>query len=297
MAEQHHGLAIRVGDRTIRLKWHRLRRSLADPLFSSPILRRGAELGASMELDFRIRRDHGFVALHDETLARETTGSGLVSLATADDLRHIRVLPGNHPPMLSEDIAEMLAGAHPQALLQLDMKDNLDAIGPRGIDHLRYHFADATASLIISARDLDLIVAVKKSLPDLRRGIDPTSPLLRILKDEGAAAAEAMLRQDILGPTEPDTIYLSWELLLAAADQGLDLIGVAHDLGRAVDAWTFNLADPQNGFDAAEAKDFSRLVSLQPDQITTDEPDATERAWTKLCGGAETQSKIGSGMT
>jgi glycerophosphoryl diester phosphodiesterase len=191
----------------------------------------------------------------------------------------------------------MLADAHPQALLQLDMKDGFEAIGPKGIDHLRHHFANATGALIISARDLDLIVAVRKSLPDLRRGIDPTGPLVRILRDQGAAAAEARLRHDILGPSEPDTVYLGWELVLAAAADGLDLIGIAHDLGRRVDAWTFNLADRANGFDAAEAANFSRLIALRPDQITTDEPGATERAWIKLCSDEDRQSKIGSRMT
>lgn len=279
------GLAIDIaigtaGHRT-RLKWHRLRRRLADPLFGRTVMADGFLLGASMELDLRVRADHGFAVLHDPVLEGETSGHGPVCESTADEIRATSMKSGGTPPILSEELAEMLPEAHPEALLQFDMKDRFEAIGARGIEHLRHHFAGAGRKIIVSARDLDLIVAVRKALPDLRRGIDPTDKLRTLLASDGPSVVERQLAADLKGKTEPDTVYLAWQLLLAADDQGLDLVALSRDLGVAVDAWTFTLKNPA-GFDTAEAKAFDALMRLKPDQITTDEAPATERAWRAL---------------
>ena len=282
MTSEFSGLAIIYEGHLIRLKWHRLRRSFKDPLFSAEVMAEGFRLGASTELDLRIRADDGFVVLHDAGLEGETDGRGLVREASAADIRRLRVKDGGHSPILSEDLANMLKTAHPEALLQFDMKDRLSAIGPRGMDHLARHFSEAGSSVIISAHDLDLIVAVRKRLPDLKRGIDPTDKLVDLYRHEGLKAVEADLRADLDGPTEPDTVYLAWQLVLKAAGDGLDLIGLCRDAGKLVDVWTYNLKDPEVGFGVDEARDFAALMALKPDQITTDEPVATERAWAKL---------------
>jgi len=86
--------------------------------------------------------------------------------------------------------------------------------------------------------------------------------------------------------TEPDTCYLAWELVLACHRRGLDLVALCHAHGVRVDAWTYNLADPAGGFTPAEWDQFRLLMSLQPDQITTDESRATEAAWLARTGGA-----------
>jgi glycerophosphoryl diester phosphodiesterase len=279
MADQFQGLGINHDGHATRLKWHRLRRSFADPLFAGAVMAEGFRLGASMELDLRVRGDHGFVVLHDEALEGETTGAGLVREASSYDIRQVTIRDGGHAPILSEDLAGMIETAHPDALLQFDMKDTLEAIGERGLAHLKDHFAGAGRSIIVSGADLDLVLAVKTELPGVYRGIDPTDKLVDICRDQGLAAAEDDLRADILGAIEPDTVYLAWELILEAARGGLDLIGLVHDLGRNVDAWTFNLKTPATGFSEAEATNFSALMALKPDQITTDEAPATERAW------------------
>lgn len=282
MASEFSGLGIAHQGRFTRLKWHRLRRSFKDPLFSAGVMEEGFRLGASTELDLRVRADGGFVVLHDEELEGETTGHGLIREALPETIRGLTLLEGGHPPILSEDLATMLQTAHPDALLQFDMKDGLEAIGPRGMDHLADHFAGSSSSIIVSGADLDLIVAVKRRLPGVKRGIDPTGKLMDIYRNHGLNAVETDLRADIAGPTEPDTIYLAWPLVLQAARDGLDLVGLCHDAGRLVDAWTFNLKTPDAGFDEAEARSFSALMALKPDQITTDEPVATERAWAAI---------------
>ncbi|MEN3147972.1 glycerophosphodiester phosphodiesterase family protein [Neorhizobium sp. IRAMC:178] len=284
MASIFSGLGIAHQGRFTRLKWHRLRRSLKDPLFSAGVMAEGFRLGASTELDLRVRADGGFVVLHDEELEGETTGHGPIRATLPEAIRGLTLLEGGHPPILSEDLATMLETAHPDALLQFDMKDELAVIGARGMDHLADYFASAGSSIIVSGADLDLIVAVKQRLPDLKRGIDPTDKLMEIYRGQGLKAVEADLRDDMAGPTEPDTIYLAWQLVLQAAKDGLDLIGLCHDAGRLVDAWTFNLKNPDAGFDDEEARDFAALMALKPDQITTDEPVATERAWARIGG-------------
>jgi glycerophosphoryl diester phosphodiesterase len=60
---------------------------------------------------------------------------------------------------------------------------------------------------------------------------------------------------------------------------GLDMIALAHDEGVTVDAWTHAMAEPDAGFSDAEWVEFSDLVALKPDQITTDSPLATEAAF------------------
>lgn len=267
-----------AGHRT-RLKWHRLRLSLDAPLFSADTMALGFSVGASMELDLRVRGDGGFVVLHDADLQGETTGHGRVCETAAGTIRDLRMKAGGTPPILSEDLASLLTKAHPEALLQFDMKDKLATIGERGLDHLAEHFSNAGGSIIVSGGDLDLIVAIKNRLPEIPRGIDPTDKLADILATRGTAAVEAELKADLQGPTEPDMIYLSWPLVLTAHDEGLDLIGLCHDAGRRVDAWTYNLKNRDTGFTDAEWQQFATLMSLKPDQVTTDEAPATERAW------------------
>ncbi|UWU32749.1 glycerophosphodiester phosphodiesterase (plasmid) [Rhizobium sp. WSM1274] len=273
------GLEISHEGHRTRLKWHRLRKRFADPLFSAEVMAEGFAAGASMELDLRVRADGGFVVLHDEDLEGETTGHGSVAEKSIGDLGDIRMQEGDRPLIFSEDLAAMMQSTHPTALLQFDMKDDFKAIGARGIAHLATHFRDIAASVIVSGGSLDLIVAVKEKLPHLLRGIDPTDKLYDISKASGWKAVETELRADLSGPSEPDTIYLHWPLILDAANQGLDLIALCQDEGKRVDAWTFTLKDPEAGFSEQEWQSFSALMALKPDQITTDEAPATERDW------------------
>lgn len=273
------GLAIEHNGRKTRLKWHRLRRRLSDPLFSAEVMAEGFRLGASMELDLRVRADGGFVVLHDESLDRETTGGGIVAQRTRADMRDLEFADSPRPLIFSEDLASMLKAAHPDALLQFDMKDDYAAIGERGIAHLAEYFSNIPASVIVSAHDPELIEAAKEHLPGLRRGIDPSPGLGHILETNGLAEVGRTLLADLRGPSAPDTVYLYWELILAARRGGLDLIDLCHSEGKLVDAWTFTLSNPEAGFSDTEWEVFHQLIDLQADQITTDEAIATEAAW------------------
>lgn len=279
------GLEIRHDGHSTRLKWHRLRREMRDPLFSREVMTAGFEDGASMELDLRVRADGGFVVLHDAELEGETTGSGPIVSTTLEDLLAIRMRQDGRPLILSENLSAMMQTTHPKALLQFDMKDDYATIGERGLAHLTAHFSSTAASIIVSGACLDLIVAVKERLPHLKRGIDPTDKLIDVYRQDGLAAVERELLTDLRGPAEPDTVYLHWPLILRAKRDGLDLIDICRAEGRLVDAWTFTLKQPDAGFDDEEWASFSALMALKPDQVTTDEAPATARAWARRVAG------------
>lgn len=278
------GLALTHAGHVTRLKWHRLRRRMADPLFGAEVMAEGFALGASMELDLRVRRDGGFVVLHDDRLEGETTGQGRIADLSLNEIKAFRFEDGR-PLVFTEDLATMLQKANPKALLQFDMKDDWATIGSVGVSHLAALFADPPAPIIVSGGSLELIVEIGTRLPNLLRGIDPTDRLVEIHREQGLKAVEVELLADLRGPTEPHTVYLAWELVLGAARKGLDLIGLCHSEGRLVDAWTFTLTSPDQGFSDQEWRDFSALLALKPDQITSDEAPATELAYLRRMGG------------
>lgn len=277
------GLSISHSEGNTRLKWHRLRRSVADPIFSLDALEEGLALGASLEIDLRVRIDGGFAVVHDETLDRETTGKGPVLAIGREELGIIAYDDMRHGPvrrvLTSEDLAAALRGADKNALLQFDMKDDLTAVGALGLDHLAEYFADASVPIIVSGDDPALIAAIGQKAPRLLRGIDPTDRLVSAFRRDGPDGVARALIEELHGPTEPDTLYLARQLVLAARAEGLDLIAMVQAAGCKVDVWTFTLADADAGFSDKEWTEFSTLLGLGPDQITTDEPMATERAY------------------
>ncbi len=281
------GLAIGLNGHQTRLKWHRLRRSMADPEFGAAAMAEGFRLGASMELDLCVRADGGFVVLHDETLDRETTGSGQVRMTTGPQLAKLTYRQSGLPLILSEDLAGLMPKAHPDALLQFDMKDDLQTIGTPGVAHLAAHFGRTSAPIIFSGGCAYLIRALAEALPQIPRGIDPTDRLVLIAQTEGMGAVEAALTAALQDGTEPDTCYLNWELVLGAMQLGLDLVALCHAEGVRVDAWTYTLGAPETGFSATEATEFRALMAQRPDQITTDEAVATEQAWLTLNSGSD----------
>ncbi len=281
MAQIGSGLQIVAAGHVTRLKWHRLRRSLADPEFGAAVMAEGFRVGASMELDLQVRGDGGFVVLHDDTLDRETTGTGPVAAHTGPELAALRYRTQDAALILSEDLAGMLTLAHPEALLQFDMKNTLEEVGPKGLAHFASHFADLPAGIILSGGSIPLIRALAERAPHIQCGYDPTDHLLDIWPSLGLPSVERALTEVLRDRVKPDMVYLQWEMILAAADLGLDMIALSHAEGVKVDAWTHKMENATQGFTAAEGQAFARLLALKPDQITTDEPHATEAAWAK----------------
>lgn len=279
------GTSILFDGRRVFLKWHQLRRRMSDPLFDGGNLRSGLRLGATMEVDLRVTGDFGFAVLHDAELEGETDGTGLVAGRSRDDLaRHFyrdgeSGGRGRRRVLMLDDLTGHADEAHPDALLQLDMKDGFEAVRQEGVDRLGQALAGSRLPFVVSGDSSELIVALADAFPDLRRGIDPTDRLVDLFRRGGGRQAVRLLGEELRGPAKPGIVYLSWPLLLHAQAAGIDLVGICRDAGKWVDAWTYTLADPAAGFSDREWREFSRLLELKVDHITTDEAIATEHAF------------------
>ncbi len=127
------------GNRTIVLKWHKIRQRKTDVPFSRENLLAGLALGAKMEVDLRLIRDNEFVCLHDKSLEGETDGAGPVMEMTAAGLHQLHMRSDDfhnsqESPLLLADLFAILSNPatliHDDALLQLDLKETADTINP-----------------------------------------------------------------------------------------------------------------------------------------------------------------------
>lgn len=284
------GLALFHRDKRVRLKWHRLRRNRRDPLFSIQTLADGLALGAAMEVDLRITRDGNFAVLHDETLDQETDGIGTVAHHTSTQIGAMHY--SDHEAdtarnvLFIEDLAFELGSGHPDALLQLDLKDDFSLIRDRGVVRLAECFSGQEGKLIISADSTDLTLAVSECMPGIKRGLEPSFRLLDLWRSGRKNELAGQLVKELAGPIQPHMVYLWWELVLPAKAEGIDLVSICHDHGALVDAWTLNLSHSEADINEAEWERLNSLLDLGVDQITTDEAMAIELAYDRRKGAA-----------
>lgn len=262
------------------LKWHRGRRKASDPVFTGSRILEAMRLGASVEVDLVIHADNGCAILHNLSLDEETTGTGLVRQTSAARLRQLHLRGGDGEPiadrvMLLEDLCALLAQnpPHPDALLQLDFKENAAALTPEVIANFGSTVGPVARSLILSGGDLNAISLLAHSAPKLRIGYDPCyGESLARLKASGDY--KTFISDALAAAPDAEMIYLAYELILAGDKSGFDLIGAVHQAGRRVDAWTIRAVTPTT-LDAVE-----RLLALKVDQITTDDPEGLKAALT-----------------
>lgn len=268
----------RGGHRTW-LKWHRGRRKASDPVFTAKRILEAMRLGASVEVDLVIHADHGCAVLHDKSLDRETTGSGLVRDASAETLRrlHLRGNDGTPLPdrvLLLEDLCDLLAKnpPHPDALLQLDFKEDLAALDPLTVENFAFAVSSLTNSIILSGGAFDAISLLANSAPGLMIGYDPCyGASLDRLKATGDHMS--FIKGALDTAPAAGIIYLHHDIILAADQAGFDMIGAVHDGGRKVDAWTIGNAN------STTIPKVTRLLELKVDQITTDDPEGLAAAF------------------
>ena len=262
----------RDGHRTW-LKWHRGRRRAADAVFSGARILEGMRLGASLEVDLVVHGCGGMAVLHNLTLDEETTGSGPVRAADAATLRalHRRANDGRVLPdrvTLLEDLCEDLGRdpPHADALLQLDFKEDMAALDARVIAAFGAAIGTLGPHMILSGGDLDAVTALVGAAPGLRMGFDPChGGSLAALRASGDFAGWIGTALDAAPGAE--LIYLAHEIVIAADDAGVDLIGLVHAAGRRVDAYTIRQVTPES------LAIVRRLVALKADQITTDDAE------------------------
>ena len=271
------GIAVvRGGHRTL-FKWHRARKHGTDLPFTAERILEGMRLGASVEVDLVKHADGGFAVLHDFNLDHDTTGTGPVAAASAALLRSLHLKdaagqPTAHRLMLLEDLATLLAsgeGIAPEAILQLDLKEDVAALGDREVATFAASITPVARHFILSGGHPRAIAALGDVVPALAMGFDPchegTMEALLVGLDFPGFVAGALV-----AAPRATTIYLEYRLVLFAAHHGFDLIAAFHRAGKTIDAYTINVA---NGESAAIAE---RLLALKVDQITTDDPVGLE---------------------
>jgi glycerophosphoryl diester phosphodiesterase len=263
----------RDGHRTW-LKWHRGRRRGTDPVFTGKRILEGMALGASVEVDLLVNADRGYAVLHNESLEKETTGSGLVRETPAAVLRQLHLRDNDGAPiedkvMLLEDLAGLLAEgrAHPDALLQLDLKEDAKALDAVAVAKFVAAVTPVAGHLILSAGDAEAVAMLSAGVPRMHIGYDPChGSILDQLKADGDFAG-FVASSVAASPPRSEMIYLHHALVFAAADAGFDIVGAFHNSDRRIDAYTVNRADA-DGIAVAR-----RLLGLKVDQITTDDPE------------------------
>jgi glycerophosphoryl diester phosphodiesterase len=267
----------RAGGRTF-LKWHRARRRATDPAFTGRRILEGMRLGASVEVDLVLHADGGFAVLHDLELDLGTTGRGPVRAASAATLRALRLRGERGEPiadrvMLLEDLAALIAreGAHPEALLQLDYKEDAAALTPGAVAAFAAALGPVAGRFILSSGDAEAVRLLTAGAAGVRVGYDPCH-MGAIERLMASRAYPAFVAGAVAASPEAGLVYLDHELVLFAAEDGFDLVAAFHAAGRRVDAYTLARADAA-GLAAAR-----RLLALGVDQITTDDAEAFHAA-------------------
>lgn len=270
----------RNGHRTY-FKWHRGRRRLTDPVFTGRRILEGMALGASVEVDLVVHGENGFAVLHDHLdLARETTGQGPAAALGASAIRALHLRDNAGQPiadtvMLLDDLCALLAQnpPHPDALLQLDYKENQGQLAPATVEAFARSVGPVARSMILSSGEADSVRLLTGATPGLHVGYDPChqGALERVARSRDFAGFVA---DAVAASPDAEMIYLAHPLVTAADDHGFDIVAAFHAAGRRIDAYTLKTSQPDS---VAIAE---RLLSLRVDQITTDDPEGLAAALT-----------------
>lgn len=262
----------RDGHRTW-LKWHRARRRASDPVFTGGRILEGMRLGASVEVDLVVHADRGYAVLHDLGVERETTGNGKVADLDAATLRSLYLRGNDGTPlgehvMLLEDLCALLAqgGMHPDALLQLDYKEDWRVLDPVAVETFKASVAPVAHCMILSSGDAESVRLLTEEVAGLRIGYDPChdGAIERLMQTRDFAG---FVGDAVAASPRAEMIYLAYPLVLEADRLGFDLVAAFHAEGRRIDAYTIQRADEESRVRVA------RLLELRVDQITTDDPE------------------------
>ena len=254
-------------------KWHRGRRRLSDPVFTGKRILEAMALGASTEVDLVVTGDKGFAVLHDMTLDRETTGQGPVAHTSDAVIRQLRLRdntgnPITEPVMLLDDLCTLMASGkvHPDALLQLDYKEDETVLDARAIDKFAAATGPVAGNIIISSGSVAALKLLTAAVPGMRSGYDPSDEE-RFKVAPASGTLQAFVDDAVAALDGTDLIYLYWEIVTRSADAGFDIVEAFHRHGKRIDAWTIREAS------AAMKPHVERLLALKVDQITTDDPE------------------------
>lgn len=244
----------RCGDRKIRLKWHELRCFADDPPFNRRNLRIGLAMGASLEVDIRALACGQFVCLHDPILDNETTGKGPVAQADAASVLCLQIRASHEPPLLLDELVKIVrtGPAHPSALLQLDLKGEVDTAAAGAFAAT---LQGGAQGFVLSAYDWDMVTRVGGGVSGLALGYDPTEDV-----EPGDADVLRLVREKA---PEADWIYLRRDFVCASNERGNQLVARLRGSGHQVDCWTIDHGTPD------DATDLVAAMMAGCDQVTT----------------------------
>lgn len=269
--------AIRRGTRSVRLKWHKLRRAAAEPPFSLANLAVGLAAGASVEIDLRRLADDAWVMLHDDVLDKETTGKGPVSALDSAGARAIRIAGATYAPPLLSDLAETVRGVavHPDAVLQIDLKEPASGLTDRAIASFAEVIRPIAGFCVLSSGEWPAVTRLGAAVPGLRLGFDPVDMAQGRDLDDPPALRRFL--DEVLSTAPGASIFYLWHRFVSAAFAlDIDPIGVLQDSGALIDVWTL---DPTTPF---IDRILVEMVEAGADQITTNDPDGIARIWGQL---------------
>jgi len=265
-------VALNHGGGRVLLKWHKLRRAARHPPFSLENLRVGVQLAASVEVDIRLLADNAWVCLHDDTLDRETDGSGPVKVIDTEAARRLRITGADYPPPLLAELTAALTDAAPGTALQFDLKEDVGDIGDDAIAAFHEAVAPLARHCLLSGEDWQAVRRLGAGVPGLRLGYDPCRDIEKRTfarpSDVADFAAEAL-------ETAPkaDAFYLHHGLVTAGFALGVNPIAALKANSAFVDVWTLDPTTP----DAARI--LAQVVAAGADQITTNDPPGLARLW------------------
>lgn len=211
---------------------------------------RAIELGADViEADVRLTKDGKPLILHDATLDRTTSGTGLLREMTAARARKLDAGGGEHIPT----VEEVLDAARGRVRVNLDLKE-LEVVRP-------------TAELV---RTLDMASSVSfiSFLPEVweaLEGLNPGCPVIQLIDSAAGLASVAM--GDVGTQSHLAGVGVPAALVTEA------LVDRMHRHGQGVFAWTVD--------DDAEMR---RLIGLGVNGIVTNRIDALVEVERQLRG-------------
>jgi len=280
------GISLAANGRLIRLKWHQLRRTSDDPLFTIANLVLGLRQGASVEIDVEIMKDGRLVVLHGPMLEMETTGTGRVDTVDPEAVLSARMVhPDGHAmdngPILLSDLLHAVrevasdlpcAGLETGPLLQLDIKARSELISENVSREFARQIEPISDYICLGATDYRQVQHLGRHCPQVLRGFDPEEIML---DPKWSREFDIGWVARTICSIAPDAriAYLSLELVVPGIRAGKNLISAIRERGYFVDCWRLEADDP----DAADM--LKVIVDAGADQITTNNSLAIERLW------------------
>ena len=210
----------------------------------------------ALEFDVHLTADGAPVVIHDATLDRTTSGTGVVRTLPLEDLRRVRVLDRAGVP--TTETVPTLA-----EVLDLAAAASVSVLPEIKVDPVRGRYPDIEARVIDVLRDRGLLgraTVQSFDVPTLRR-VRALEPALRTML--------LVSRVQMAAHVGPAADAVRWAREVGATDLGIDhrlidadLITAARRAGVRVSAWTVNADD-----------DLRRMRALGVDVVMSDRPD------------------------